>query len=95
MNYYERLKDIRIDKDLKQEDIAKVLQIGQSDYSKYERGINMMGVDKYMKLAKFYNISLDYLTGLIDTPKTLDGKPYRVSKNYNIEQNGNITNNFN
>ncbi|MBE6702341.1 MAG: helix-turn-helix transcriptional regulator [Ruminococcaceae bacterium] len=76
MNYFQRLRDIRHDRDLTQAQVAEILQIGQSDYSKYERGVNMMGVDKYMALAKFYNISLDYLTGLTDTPKTLDGSPY-------------------
>lgn len=77
MNHYQRLRDIRDDRDLSQEAVARILQIGQSDYSKYERGVNMMGIDKYILLAQFYNVSLDYLTGLTDTPKTLDGTPYR------------------
>ena len=80
MNYFQRLRDIRNDHDLTQAQVAEILQIGQSDYSKYERGVNMMGIDKYMVLAKFYNVSLDYLTGLIGTPKTLDGTPYSVFK---------------
>ena len=71
MNHYQRLRDIREDCEKKQSEIAKVLGIGQSDYSKYERGVNMMGIDKYIKLAKYYNISLDYLTGLIDRPRKL------------------------
>ena len=72
MNYYQRLRDIREDRDLSQIDIAKELDISQSDYSKYELGKHMMGIDKYIKLAKFYNISLDYLTGIIDTPKKIN-----------------------
>ena len=72
MNYYQRLRDMREDKDLKQSDIAKLLDILQSDYSKYERGIHMMGIDKYIKLARFYNVSLDYLAGLIDIPEQLE-----------------------
>ena len=80
MNFYQRLRDIRQDRDLTQAQVAKILQIGQSDYSKYERGVNMMGIDKYMILAKFYNVSLDYLTGLINTPKTLDRSPYQIFK---------------
>ena len=80
MNYFQRLSDIRHDYDLTQAEIAEVLHIGQSDYSRYERGVNMMGVDKYMILARFYNVSLDHLTGLIDTPKTLDGSRYSFSK---------------
>ena len=74
--YFQRLRDRREDADLTQAQVAEVLHIGQSDYSKYERGVNMMGVDKYMILAQFYNVSPDYLTGLISTPKTLDGSPY-------------------
>ena len=71
MNYYQRLKDLREDRDLKQEDIARVLGIQQTQYSRYERGIQMMGIDKYITLAKFYNISLDFITGLISTPEKL------------------------
>ena len=71
MNHYQRLRDMRADMDLTQEQVAQILQIGQSDYSKYERGVNMMGIDKYIVLAKYYNVSLDFLAGLIDTPKKL------------------------
>lgn len=80
MNYFQRLRDIRQDHDLTQAEVAKLLHIGQSDYSKYERGVNMMGIDKYLVLARFYNVSLDYLTGLTSTPKTLDGSPYSCKK---------------
>ncbi len=80
MNLFQRLRDIRNDHDLTQAQVAKILGIRQSDYSKYERGVNMMGVDKYLLLARFYNVSLDYLTGLVNTPKTLDGTPYSFSK---------------
>lgn len=88
MNYFQRLKDVREDSELKQEEIAKVLGIQQTHYSRYERGKSMMGIDKYIKLAKFYNVSLDYLAGLINTPRTLDGTPYRISKNIIV---GNIS----
>lgn len=80
MNRFQRLRDIRQDHDLTQKQIAEILRIGQSDYSKYERGVNMMGIDKYMLLARYYNVSLDYLTGLTSIPKTLDGTPYSYSK---------------
>ena len=80
MNYYQRLKDIREDNELKQEEIAKVLGIQQTHYSRYERGKCMMGIDKYIKLAKFYNVSLDYLAGIIDSPRTLNGIPFQVNK---------------
>ena len=71
MEVYQRMKDLREDHDLSQEDIAKVLQTTQEQVSKYETGRQMMGIDKYIKLAKYYNVSLDYLTGLIDTPRKL------------------------
>jgi len=71
MDIFQRMKDLREDRDLSQEDIAKVLQTTQEQVSKYETGRQMMGIDKYVKLAKYYNVSLDYLTGLIDTPKKL------------------------
>ena len=72
MNHFQRLRDLREDRDLKQIDIANVLKIEQTQYSRYERGVQMMGVDKYIALAKFYNVSIDFLTGLINTPEPLE-----------------------
>ena len=71
MDYYERLKDVREDHDLTQEDIASLLHTTRQQVSKWETGAQMMGVDKYIKLAKHYNVSTDYLLGLIDTPRNL------------------------
>jgi transcriptional regulator with XRE-family HTH domain len=71
MNHYQRIKDIREDNDLKQEDVAKILNIKQTQYSRYELGKNMMSIDKYIILAKYYNISIDYLAGIIDEPKPI------------------------
>lgn len=71
MNYYQRIRDLREDHDKTQKEIADVLGIRQSDYSKYERGVNMMGIDKYIILARYYNVSLDYLAGLVIFPERL------------------------
>ena len=71
MLYYERLKSMREDHDLTQTDIADLLQTTRQQVSKWETGVQMMGVDKYITLAKYYNISTDYLLGLIDTPRKL------------------------
>ena len=60
----ERLKEIREDKDYKQSDIAKVLNTTQQQYSKYELGLQVIPVERLVKLAKFYNTSVDYLIGL-------------------------------
>lgn len=67
----ERLKEIREDKDYKQSDIAKVLNTTQQQYSKYELSLQVIPVERLVKLAKFYNISVDYLIGL-----TNERKPY-------------------
>lgn len=72
MNFYQRLRDIREDHDLTQADIAKLLHTAQHQISKWERGTQMMGIDKYITLARYYNISLDYLCGLIDMPEKLN-----------------------
>lgn len=71
MNHYERLKNLREDNDLTQTDIANLLKTTRQQVSKWETGTQMMGVDKYIVLAKYYNISLDYLLGLTDIPKKL------------------------
>lgn len=94
MNYYERLKHLREDHDLKQQQVADILKTTQEQYWKYENGKQMMSIDRYITLAKFYNISMDYLVGITNIPKTLDGSPY-TTKSYSINQKGNITNNFN
>ena len=89
INYYQRLKDIREDKELKQKDIADILHIDQSDYAKYENGKHMMGIDKYIILAKYYNVSLDYLCGLTNKPRTIEGKSTTTyNKKINIQNNG-------
>ena len=66
-----RIRHLREDKDLHQKDIAKILQISQQYYSEYENGKRPIPVTHLIKLAKFYNVSLDYLVGL-----TNDTKPY-------------------
>ena len=71
MEYYERLKDVREDHDLTQADVAEILKTTRQQVSKWETGAQMMGVDKYIILAKYYNVSVDYLLGLIDSPRKL------------------------
>ena len=71
MYIYQRLKDIREDSDKKQEDIALVLNITRQQYQLYESGKREMPMHHFVILAKYYNVSLDYLAGLIDTPISL------------------------
>ena len=70
----ERLKGLRENKDLKQEEIARLLNITQSAYSYYEMGKRQIPSDALIKLALFYNTSVDYLLGLTD-----ERKPYPKS----------------
>lgn len=71
MYFYQRLRDLREDKELKQEDIAALLKTTQQQYSKYESGKQELPMHHFMTLARFYNVSLDYLAGFIDTPRKL------------------------
>ena len=71
MYLYQRLKDVREDSDKKQEDIASVLNITRQQYQLYESGKREMPMHHFIVLAKYYNVSLDYLAGLIDTPRKL------------------------
>ena len=66
--YNEILKDLREDKDLKQEDIAKVLNMKQQQYSNYEVGKRALPIEHLITLCKFYNVSADYILGLPDLP---------------------------
>ena len=80
MKFYQRLRDMREDHDMTQNDIAKILKTTQPQYTRYETGERELPMHHFMTLAQYYNVSLDYLSGLIDTPKTLDGKPYTMKK---------------
>ena len=58
-----RIRDLREDRDMKQKTIAEYLMCDQSLYSKYERGERALPLDYAVKLARFYQVSLDYLVG--------------------------------
>ena len=65
---YRRLKDLREDKDLTQQKMADMLKISRSAYSAYENGANAVPIDVLVRLAKFYNTSVDYLLEQTDDP---------------------------
>ncbi len=69
---YKRIRDLREDKDLNQTRVAKMLGMSQTGYSKYETGENDIPTEILIKLARFYETSVDYLLGLTD-----DKRPYR------------------
>lgn len=64
MQIYERLRDLREDKDMNQTQLAEILGMKQQQYSEYERGCREMPMRVYIRLAQFYDVSLDYITGL-------------------------------
>ena len=61
--YFPRIKDMRDDFDLAQKEIAAVLGISLTVYSRYERGFQTIPLEHLIKLADYYRVSLDYLTG--------------------------------
>ena len=63
MKYNERIREIREDHALTQQKVADLLHIGQRTYSDYESGKTRIPIDNIMILAKFYDISMDYITG--------------------------------
>ena len=65
---YKRIRDLREDHDLKQQDIADYLQCTQVCYSHYENGKRDIPSDVLIKLADYYNVSIDYLLGRTNNP---------------------------
>ena len=64
-----RLKDLREDRDITQRELAELLHIRQNTYSQYETGQRQLPVDTLIKLALFFNTSMDYILELTDEPK--------------------------
>ena len=67
--HFQRLKDLREDKDMKQVQIAKLLGIQQTVYSRYERGAQNIPLEHLLYLADYYNVSTDYILGRTDNPQ--------------------------
>lgn len=66
-----RIRDLREDRDLTQAALAKVLYTTQQQYSKIESGKSDISGEKLKLLAEFYNVSADYILGLIHEPRPL------------------------
>ena len=69
---YERLRNMREDKDMTQKEIAEILNMSQTGYNQYEIGKNDIPTKILIKLAIYYNTSIDYLLGITD-----EKKPYK------------------
>ena len=71
---YQRIRDLREDRDMTQKEIAQYLNIRQNSYSRYETNERDIPLDVMAQLAVFYNTSVDYLMGLTDEPKPYERK---------------------
>ncbi|MBR6045046.1 MAG: helix-turn-helix transcriptional regulator [Ruminococcus sp.] len=71
MYYYQRIRDVREDADLNQQQVAELLNITRQQYQLYESGKREMPMHLFVVLAKHYNVSLDYLAGLCLCKKPL------------------------
>lgn len=67
--YFQRLRDLREDKDMKQIQIAELLGIQQTVYSRYERGAQNIPLEHLLFLADFYGVSTDFILGRTSNPK--------------------------
>ena len=69
-----RLKDLREDADIRQQTIAEYLHIRQNTYSQYENGQRQIPIEMLIRLALFYNVSVDYILELTDSKKVYPRK---------------------
>lgn len=71
MFYYRRLRDLREDHDLTQAQVAAILGTAREQYNKYELGKQEIPFHHVITLARYYDVSIDYLAGLTDIPRKL------------------------
>ena len=64
--YVKRIRDLREDHDKTQQEIADVLGTSQTMYARYERGANELPIHHLVSLCRYYNVSSDYILGLVD-----------------------------
>ena len=67
--YYRRLRDLREDHDMTQQQVADILHCDRSQYARYERGWRDIPTPLLRKLAKLYNTSIDYILEMTDDPR--------------------------
>ena len=69
---YPNIKNLREDSDLRQREVAAVLNVSQNTYSQYENGVIELTASNLVKLAEFYNVSVDYLLGRTKNPSVAE-----------------------
>ena len=68
---FKNLRAIREDRDIKQKQVAEILNVSQNTYSQYETGVISLTAEVLIKLADYYNVSIDYLLDRTDNPNFL------------------------
>lgn len=71
MDYRQRIRNVREDRDLTQEQVGKLLNKSQQGYNHIETGRAELKIEDLIALCRFYNLSADYLVGLTDKPRSL------------------------
>ena len=74
MDYRERIKNLREDNDYTQEYIARELHVAQTTYSDYEHGYVKIPIDCLIRLARFYNVDMNYITGVSNIKRKFPDK---------------------
>ena len=69
MVQYKNLRGVREDRDIRQKEVAKYLNVSQNTYSQYETGVISLTAEVLIKLADYYQVSVDYLLDRTDNPK--------------------------
>lgn len=86
---YDNIKNIRKIKKMTQTDAANIINMSANQYSQYERGEMEIPLHHLISLARFYNVSMDYLCGLIDAPIPIHSSQEAAAKYVQIH---NVTN---
>lgn len=72
MQFNQRLKEVRVTRGLSQQAVAETLGLFRQQYARYETGTQQMQIEHYKRLAKFYRVSIDYLSGMDEETDALD-----------------------
>ena len=90
MYCYERLRDLREDADLTQKEVGTILNTTQQQYAKYELGVQEIPTHHLIRLAEYYDVSIDYIVGRLDWE---DVQLLRVFQHWKPEQKAKIIKN--
>lgn len=74
INYSKRIRDLREDRDLTQQQVARLLHTSQTVYSRYELGKRSLPIEHLITLCKLYDVSADYILCFTNEPKKLPKK---------------------